>query len=299
VKRCLTCNHHFDSARSSCPECGFKPEQINGFEAYASEYADQGGGFKAGYFAELAQNEASHFWFEKRNKLILWALEKYCPNFQSFLEIGCGTGFVLSSVAQQYPSSQLFGSEIFVSGLGFAAERLPDVKLMQMDARKIPFGSEFDVIGAFDVIEHIEEDELVLSQLQAALKPGGYLLLTVPQHAWLWSPVDDYACHQRRYGASELHRKVESAGFEKTRSTSFISSLLPAMIASRIYQNLRPRTKFDASAEFRMSPWLNRLFSGLLDIELAMIRLGINFPLGGSRLMVARKPIKGKCENER
>ena len=132
MKRCLTCNHRFDSTRSSCPKCGYKPEQINGFEAYASEYANQGGGFKAGYFAELAQNEASHFWFQKRNKLVLWALEKYCPSSQSFLEIGCGTGFVLSGVAQQYPSSQLFGSEIFVSGLGFAAERLPDVKLMQM-----------------------------------------------------------------------------------------------------------------------------------------------------------------------
>ena len=299
MKRCLTCNHRFDSSRYACPKCDYTPARINGFEAYASEYAERGGGFKADYFAELARNEASHFWFRKRNELILWALEKYCSGFESLLEIGCGTGFVLSGVARQFPAAQLTGSEIFVSGLEFAAERLPNATLMQMDARQIPFDNEFDVIGAFDVIEHIEADEIVLSQLQGALKPGGFLLLTVPQHSWLWSPADDYACHQRRYSASELHRKVETAGFEKTRGTSFISSLLPAMMASRIYQKLTPRNQFAASAELRISPWLNGLFCGLLDIELAMIRLGINFPMGGSRMVVARKPITGRSEDER
>ncbi len=289
MKRCLSCDNTFDSSDVSCPVCAFKPELIDGFEAYASDYANEGGGFKASYFAELAGNEAGHFWFQMRNKLILWALEKYCSGFQSYLEIGCGTGFVLSAVARQYPSVQLNGSEIFVSGLGFAAERLPGVKLMQMDARHIPFENEFDVIAAFDVIEHIAEDEAVLAQMFSALKPGGYLLLTVPQHAWLWSPADDYACHQRRYSAGELLRKVEDAGFRSLRSTSFVSILLPAMMASRFYQKLASRSEFDASAEFAISPWLNRLFSSLLSLELGMIKLGINFPLGGTRLLVARK----------
>jgi SAM-dependent methyltransferase len=289
VKRCLVCDNKYDVASKSCPDCDFKPEMIDGFEAYASEYANEGGGFKASYFEQLAQYEAAHFWFQMRNKLIQWALEKYCRNFQSFLEIGCGTGFVLSGIAQRYPAAQLNGSEIFISGLGFAAERLPAVKLMQMDARKIPFDNEFDAIGAFDVIEHIEEDETVLSQLYIALKPGGYLLLTVPQHAWLWSPSDDYACHQRRYSAADLHRKVDNAGFSRLRSTSFVTSLLPAMMASRFYQKKFSSAEFDASAEYRISPWMNKLFSVFLNMELGMIRAGINFPVGGSRLLVAKK----------
>lgn len=289
MKRCLACDNTFDSSKIGCPACDFRPELVDGFEAYASEYANQGGGFKASYFAELAQHEAAHFWFQMRNKLILWILEKYCSGFQSYLEIGCGTGFVLSAVAQQYPSAQLNGSEIFVSGLGYAAERLPGVKLMQMDARHIPFENEFEVIGAFDVIEHIAEDEAVLSQLHCALKPGGYLLLTVPQHAWLWSPADDYACHQRRYSATELHRKLEVAGFRCLRSTSFITTLLPAMMASRFYQNMVSNSEFDATTELKISPWLNQLFSGLLSLELRLIKLGLNFPMGGSRLVVARK----------
>ncbi len=289
MKRCLECETTYESAHDNCPACNFEPELIAGYEAYASNYANEGGGFKADYFSELAQLEAANFWFQMRNKLILWALEKYCGDFQSFLEIGCGTGFVLSGVARQYPEVNLNGSEIFVSGLDYAAKRIPGVKLMQMDARRIPFENEFDVIGAFDVIEHIEEDETVLSQLHNALNPGGFLLLTVPQHAWLWSPTDDYACHQRRYSAAELLQKVEHAGFQVQRSTSFVTTLLPAMMASRFLQRMFPASELDASAEMQISPWLNRFFSGLLGLELGLIKSGVNLPLGGSRLMVAKK----------
>jgi len=158
-----------------------------------------------------------------------------------------------------------------------------------MDGRYIPFVDEFDSIGAFDVLEHIEEDEQVLGQMHSALKLGGVMLLTVPQHAWLWSPVDDYACHMRRYSAKEIHAKVEDAGFKILRSTSFVSSLLPALFTSRLVQKLSTKKNVDPTAELRISPWLNRIFEKLLDAEIVMIQKGINLPVGGSRLIVARK----------
>ena len=78
-----------------------------------------------------------------------------------------------------------------------------------MDARRIPFEREFDVVGAFDVLEHIVEDEDVLGQMFKATRPGGGLLVTVPQHPFLWSASDEHAMHQRRYSRAELRRKVE------------------------------------------------------------------------------------------
>jgi len=251
--------------------------------------AHEGGGFKANYFADLAGLEAAHFWFRVRNRLIIWALGEYCPEFLSFLEIGCGTGYVLSGMAEAYPRAQFYGSEIFTAGLAFAAARKPTINFMQMDARNIPFVDEFDAIGAFDVLEHIAEDKQVLAQMHNALKLRGIVLLTVPQHAWLWSYVDDYACHVRRYSAKELHGKLETAGFEILRSTSFISSLLPAMLASRWVQKLSPVEDADPTAELRISPWLNYLFEKMVGAEVAMIQRGVNFPLGGSRLTIARK----------
>ena len=67
----------------------------------------------------------------------------------------------------------LWGREVFSAGLRLAADRLPGVDLFQMDARQIPFENEFDVIGAFDVLEHIRDDELVLSQMYRAVRQGG------------------------------------------------------------------------------------------------------------------------------
>lgn len=289
MKKCLACSATFPSADSCCLVCGSGPEMQEGFLAYAPALAQGGGGFKAAYFVDLARLEAGHFWFRARNRLIIWALGKYCPEFRSFLEIGCGTGYVLSGIANAYPGAQLHGSEIFTAGLTLAAARQPSIDFMQMDGRHIPFVEEFDSIGAFDVLEHIEEDEQVLRQMHGALKPGGIILLTVPQHAWLWSPVDDYACHIRRYSAKEIHAKVEGAGFEILRSTSFVSSLLPAMFASRLLQKASTKKYADPTAELRISAWLNGLFEKMLDAELAVIRYGINFPVGGSRLIVARK----------
>lgn len=183
MKNCFACGATYPSSNSCCTACRARPNEQEGFTAYAPALAHEGGGFKAKYFADLAGLEAGHFWFRARNRLIIWALGTYCPDFRSFLEIGCGTGYVLSGIAQAYPGAQLHGSEIFTAGLNLAADRRPTINFMQMDARNIPFVDEFDAIGAFDVLEHIEEDEQVLVQMHDALRPGGVILLTVPQHA--------------------------------------------------------------------------------------------------------------------
>jgi SAM-dependent methyltransferase len=288
MKRCLACNARYPILTGSCPDCDFKPAIIGGFECYAPDLAHQGDGFKAGYFADLADLEGGNFWFSSRNQLIQWALAKYFPEPRSILEIGCGTGYVLSAISRQFPHAKVYGSEVFVAGLEFASSRSPSTQFMQMDARDIPFHDEFDVIGAFDVLEHIEEDEIVLAQIHGALKPGGIIVLTVPQHAWLWSDADEYACHKRRYSASELAGKVHRAGFNIVKSTSFVTTLLHAMVVSRMLRK-RGSNNFDPKAELSINSVLNSLFRQLLNLELAGIRLGLSYPLGGSRLMVASK----------
>jgi len=261
---------------------------VDGFEAYAPDLAHGGGGFKASYFSELARLEEGNFWFRARNEIILWALTKYAPNFNSFLEIGCGTGYVLAGIAGKFPGARLYGSEIFTDGLAFASKRLPSVNLMQVDARRIPFIDEFDVVGAFDLLEHIKEDEIALSQIHKALRPSGVLLLSVPQHAWLWSATDEYAFHQRRYAAIEIHEKIKAAGFRVIRSSSFVTTLLPAMMVSREFQK-RSGNKFDPTAEFKINPVVNSILEWVLNVERAGIRLGISYPVGGSRFVVAKK----------
>lgn len=289
MKRCLACGGYYNSTYPNCPECNVKPQFIDGFEARAPAFARESSGFKPEYFSELAKLEAANFWFKSRNAILIWALKTYAQVFESFLEIGCGTAFVLSGIAAAFPNTRLFGSEILTAGLGYAAQRLPQAKFMQMDARDIPFKDEFDVIGAFDVLEHIEEDQQVLAQIHQALKPQGIVMLSVPQHQWLWSAADEYACHVRRYTREEIETKVKKAGFEILRSTSFITVLLPAMMASRLLSKKVPAKEYDAQAELRLPQYVNSLFLLLLNCELALIKLGINLPIGGSRLVVAKR----------
>lgn len=288
MKVCLHCENFFSSSDWTCPFCDHRPERLNGIEAHAPEFAHGGGCFKAEYFTELSILEAGNFWFRARNKLILWALRTYRPNASTFLEVGCGTGYVLSGIARACPEMTLSGSEIFLAGLSHAAKRVPSAHFMQMDARRIPFAKEFDAIGAFDVLEHIDEDEMVLAQLHRAIKPGGVLLLTVPQHPWLWSTSDEYAFHARRYTRAEIEQKVSTAGFALLRSSSFVTSLLPAMILSRLFQK-RKMKQFDPAGELKINTALNRLFYGLMMLELAGISAGMDYPVGGSRFVVAEK----------
>lgn len=261
MKVCVACAERFESLEWTCPSCSCSPKLLDGFLAFSPELADKNEGFESRYFTQLFTLEAKNFWFRSRNRLIIWALKRYFPQAKSFLEVGCGTGFVLSGIEQTLPGLTLHGSEIFSAGLSFAAERLSKANLFQMDACKIPFENEFDVIGAFDVLEHIKEDEAVLAQIYQASGNSGGIILTVPQHPWLWSQADDYAHHVRRYISKELKTKVEGAGFEVIRMTSFVSLLLPLMIISRLKLR-RASAKYDLTDELRINGLLNTFLEG-------------------------------------
>jgi len=262
---------------------------IDGFIAFAPEEAQLNPGFKAEYFGELSRLEEGNFWFRARNRLITWVLRRHFPAAENFFEIGCGTGFVLSAIAETYPGLTLFGSEIYSTGLEVAAKRVPKSAFFQMDARNIPFEEEFDVIGAFDVLEHIHEDEKVLSRMYRAARAGGGVILTVPQHPFLWSRQDEHACHVRRYTSSELRSKLERAGFTVTQISSFVSLLLPVLAVARL-RNRGVASEFDPLEELRMGRAMNAVLDRVMDLERVLIQLGVSFPAGGSLLVVGTKP---------
>ena len=239
------------------------------------------------HFARLFALEAQSFWFRGRSDLIEWALARYFPDARDFLEVGCGTGYVLERLHRAFPALSLSGSELFEDGLAYARERLGDAAtLRQADATDLGLSEAFDAIGAFDVVEHIEDDRRVLANLRAALRRGGGLLLTVPQHAWLWSGTDVAAHHVRRYTKADLVAKLREAGFDVLRTTSFVSFLLPAMWLAR----RRERDGMDeVEAELALPPLANAIGAATLGVERALIRLGVDLPAGGSLLVVARR----------
>jgi len=242
--------------------------------------------FPSSSFVQLAEAESGHWWFRARNRILLWTMATKIKPFVSFLEVGCGTGYVLDGVRKAYPAADLFGAEYFEEGLVFARKRVPDASFRQLDATVMDEADRYDVIGVFDVIEHIEQDEKVLENLARAVKPGGSLMITVPQHRWLWSAADEHACHVRRYTRSELVEKVSRAGLRTDYVTSFVTFLVPLMWLAR---RSASKGNYDPMSEFRIPRWLNHGLETVMSIELALLKLGLRFPLGGSLLLVARK----------
>lgn len=288
MRVCLACAAEIRTDNGRCESCGEAPGEIGGFPAFAPELSVDNEGYDDRYFAELYRLEAGNYWFRARNALLTWALRRYFPQTGEFLEIGCGTGYVLAGIAAACPRLGLHASEISGRGLPFAAGRVPGAQFFQMDARRIPFAGHFDIIGLFDVLEHIEEDERVLAQAHRALKPGGGLIVTVPQHRFLWSRYDEHAHHVRRYEAAEIADKVTRAGFRIIMTTSFVSLLLPLMVLSRRARPA-PAAGYDVLAELRVGAIVNGTLAAVLAFERALIRCGMHFPAGGSRLLLAQR----------
>jgi SAM-dependent methyltransferase len=206
---------------------------------------------------------------------------------RNFLEVGCGTGFVIRGISLAFPSTILEASEFYEDGLVYARERVSSCKFRQLDATTMSERDCYDCIGSFDVIEHIQHDELVLSNFCKALRKDGYLLLTVPQHPWLWSPADDFAHHVRRYTRSELISKVKSAGFHIEYCTSFVSLLLPLMVFQRYSSRNKP---YNPNSEFKINPLLNFILYNVMQVERFCLQFGLRFTFGGSLLLLASKP---------
>ena len=146
----------------------------------------------------------------------------------------------------------------------------------------------FDVIiGTFDVIEHIKEDERVLSHIYKAVAPG-VCMLTVPQHCWLWSPMDELSYHKRRYTCRELSEKVKQAGFSVVFQTSFVTFLLPLVLIKRLYRRFS-FAEFDIINEFRINPIVNFVFEKVMKMELMFIKSRLSMSVGSSQLLIAKK----------
>ena len=273
-----------------CKACGQAVPDALGIPMFAPSLADTVDGFDPAAFDWLAKIEPTHFWFVARNELIVGLADKYFPRARRYLEIGCGNGAVLQALEGRRSWDRIVGSDLHPRGLAYARARLPQrVEFAQLDARAIPAQGAFDLIGAYDIIEHVAEDETVLRSMHRAIAPGGGVLLAVPQHPALWSRIDEIGHHQRRYRRGELEGKLERNGFAIMFSSSYTSILLPLMALSRVKARLLPAgSDSDISNEFEIGPRANRVLTSLLRSEVRLTLAGMRWPLGGSRVIAAR-----------
>ena len=252
------------------------------------------------YFEPLAAVEAKHFWFRSRNQLIAGLIRKYChanPAAPLYgMEIGCGTGNVLTFLTKQFPQQRLIGVDLFMEGLAVARRRGAEL-LVQADINHAPLAGKFSWIGLFDIIEHLDDDVQVLRETSSLLDENGLLFISVPAFPVLWSYFDVAGRHKRRYVAQTLQQSVEAAGLELVYAGYTYALLFPPMwVQRRLFQgNKAPETLSDEEVEqktndeLRIIPVANAIVRLLLGLENRLIMAGGHLPFGTSMIAVAKR----------
>ena len=183
--------------------------------------------YPSSLYQMIASVEDHHFWFTARNTMITSLIHATISSpytSKTFLEIGCGTGIVMATLEKL--GFITTGLDVNEKALSYAAKRTHG-KLIRQSIFRYTSAKRYDVVGAFDVLEHIRDDKGFLQACYRLLTVNGYLLLTVPAGRDMWSLVDTQSGHVRRYEYEELLEKLHSTGFKIVRQSYWNSLLLP------------------------------------------------------------------------
>ena len=207
------------------------------------------------------------------------------PAGDRVLEVGAGTGANLPLLAG-------WGAVTALEPDRFAADHLLRTYDVEVVRGAVPAAppealGEFHLIAALDVLEHIEDEAGALAFIGGRLRPGGWLLITVPAFGFLWSSHDDRLHHRRRYRLSELVAKVDAAGLAVAYGSYFNFLLFLPALAVRLADRVRPGSAGSGAA--RTARPLDRALGFVFGLETGFIgRVGL--PFGLSIVVLARKP---------
>lgn len=230
----------------------------------------------------LAGISSEHFWFKAKRNLIETLLAKV--NNQShatnILNIGAGTGEDLNTIKN---FGSIYAIDVSQNTLDMIPAHLVKEKKC-MDACNLDYGDNFfDIVVAFDVLEHIQHDQQAIAEIYRTLKPGGFLIFTVPAFNFLYSEHDRVLHHHRRYNKTML--KKLCSPFNKITLGYWNSILFPASVLHRLLQKNQKTYRPVITAPSK----LNSLFYNILMFENWCVKHNIPLSYGLSLFGIYKK----------
>jgi SAM-dependent methyltransferase len=247
-------------------------------------------------FEDLYETEEKLWWFAGMREISAALLDDFCrKDFESILDIGCGTGLNLEWLKRYGAAQAIKGLDLEAVALHFCRARGLE-NLVQASATDLPFpAAYFDFLTSFDVLVQIpgeKADEQAITEMHRILKPGGIAFVRVAAYAWMYSGHDVAVNTQRRYSLSEISQKLENAGFAILRKTYANTLLFPAAAFRRLV--LKKIRLADAGSDVKPFPpsldWFNKILTRALLMEARFLQnRNKSLPFGLSAICVARK----------
>lgn len=253
-------------------------------------------------YALMDAVEDRMWWYRSLHAMVLRAVARTPgPPDLPLLDAGCGTGGLLRRIADamangSLPRRPLAGFDLVPDAVLRARAKVPDAELMLASVNDLPLASaSLGTVVSCDVLCHRAVDEArALAEIRRVLAPGGVVVLNMPAHQWLFSAHDRRVHTRERYSRAKLRQRLSAAGFLVGEVLHWNSLLFPLMVVQRKLLSrggegeASPQDRSDVAA---FSPPIEAMFRGVTGAERALIGLGVRFPVGGSLLAVAAKPL--------
>lgn len=242
------------------------------------------------YVQQYNELENKHWWFIIRQKIILQTILKFIPAKEigrlKILNVGAASGGSSKWLSQLGEVISLENDPLFLTHL--ANQKL---NVINASVIGIPIADDsFDLVCAFDVIEHVEQDQKAVDELIRVCKPGGSICITVPAFQSLWGIHDEVNGHKRRYVKNQFTKLVDHHAIRMLYISYFNTILFIPIFLFRKIQNISKESHLQDSdfKYFKSNIMINGLLKFLFGMELFFLRW-IKFSFGVSLIFLIRK----------